>query len=309
MRLNDLTILLTGSTGFIGSHLSRKLELKYQILRHGRKNLQTICKKTYFRLDVTGCSNWKEYLKLVDVVIHLAASVHNKSSNQDLFNEVNVNGTLALAMQAADAGVKRFIFISSITVNGESTAPGFVFKPNDSHNPHTPYALSKSEAEQGLMKISKDTGMEVVIIRAPLVYGLKAPANFGQLIRLVHKNIPLPLGAIHNKRSLVGVDNLVDLITTCIDHPKAANQIFLVSDDHDISTSDLLKTMIVAAGNKPMLVPVSVGVLRFLARFLGKSSVIDRVSSNLQVNINHTKDTLGWKPLVSFEEGIRRCFK
>lgn len=242
--------------------------------------------------------------------MHLAAIAHGKNKSTNIgkeFEEVNTLGTLKLAEQSASSGVRRFIYISSIGVNGLSTEDPF--KYSDTQNPQEPYAVSKSEAEIGLRKISNDMGMEVVIIRPPLVYGANAPGNFGKFSDLAKKNLPLPLGAINNKRSLVGVDNLVDLITTCIGHPKAANQTFLVSDDNDVSTSDLLKSMIVAAGKKPRLIPVPVSVLRFLAGFLGKSPVIDRMSSNLQVDICHTKDTLGWQPPVSFEEGIRRCFK
>lgn len=303
-------VLLTGSRGFLGRHLLAHLvnRLELTVTECVRNNATG--EDSVLIPDINSRTEWSGALDQVDCVLHLAAIAHGKNKSTNIgkeFEEVNTFGSLRLAEQSALAGVRRFIYISSIGVNGLSTEDPF--KYSDTPNPQEPYAVSKSEAEIGLRKIAEESGMEVVILRPPLVYGANAPGNFGKFSGLAKKNLLLPLGAINNKRSLVGIDNLVDLITTCIDHPKAANQTFLVSDDHDVSTSDLLKSMIVAAGKKPRLIPVPVSVLRFFTGLLGKASVIDRMSSNLQVDISHTNDTLGWQPPVSFEEGIRRCFK
>lgn len=307
-----MATLLTGATGFIGSHLlSLSTESEFKAVVRNSNCSNSVRDDVCYIGEISSLTNWSEAFNGVSVVVHLAGSAHNtKEVTSEILRygrEVNVAGTLNLANQAAASGIKRFIFISSITVNGLMIKKPFVF--NDAPNPQEHYAACKNEAEVGLQKISENTGMEVVIIRPPLVYGANAPGNFGKLTTLAKKNLPLPLGAVDNKRSLVGIDNLVDLIKTCIDHPKAANQTFLVSDDNDVSTSHLLRSMILSAGKTPLLLPVPVSILRFFAGLLGKASVIDRMSSNLQVDISHTKSTLGWKPPVSFEEGIRRCFK
>jgi len=236
----------------------------------------------------------------------MAAKAHVAGIPLAEFIQLNTDATINIAKAAAHSGVRRFIFLSSIGVNGIcNTKP---FSINDTPMPVEDYAVSKRNAEIGLKQIAADTGMEVVIIRPPLVYGANAPGNFGKLVKLAEKNLPLPLGAIHNKRSLVALDNLVDLMVTCIDHPKAANQTFLVSDDQDVSTTELLQMMTRAAGKKPLLLPVPVSWLKLAGKFIGKQAVIDRLCGNLQVDISHTKETLAWKPPVSVEEGIARCF-
>lgn len=307
-----MATLLTGATGFIGSHLlSLSTESEFKAVVRNSNVSNSIGDDIFYIDAISSLTNWSEAFNGVSVVVHLAGSAHNTKQITDEIlrygREVNVAGTLNLASQAAASGIKRFIFISSITVNGIMTKKPFAF--DDAPNPQEHYAACKNEAEVGLKKIAKETGMEVVIIRSPLVHGASAPGNFGKLTTLAKKNLPLPLGAIDNKRSLVGIDNLVDLIITCINHPKAANQTFLVSDDNDVSTSHLLRSMILSAGKRPFLLPVPVNIIRFFAGLLGKASVIDRLSSNLQIDISHTKSTLGWKPPVSFEEGIRRCFE
>jgi nucleoside-diphosphate-sugar epimerase len=304
-----MKILLTGAAGFLGCHLYKELCIDHDVIGTVR-DVADKRDNHYFEIFVSPNTNWKSLLSGINCVLHTAALAHvldTNGSSLEQFRLINTLSTLRLAEQAASAGVERFIFISSIGVNGLGS--GKPFRYDDTPNPQEPYAVSKYEAEIGLQKIAKETGMEVVIIRPPLVYGAKSPGNFGKFSALAKKNLPLPLGAVDNKRSLVGIDNLVDLITTCINHPKAANQTFLVSDDNDVSTSYLLKSMILAAGKTPLLLPVPVSLLKFFAGLLGKASVIDRMSSNLQVDISHTKSTLCWKPPVSFEEGIRRCFK
>jgi nucleoside-diphosphate-sugar epimerase len=249
-------------------------------------------------------------LRPSDVVVHLASRAHVVSEEVPEpiaeYRRINTNVTLELAKKAAQAGIKRFVFISSIGVNGNiNTRP---FTAEDQPNPAEPYALSKWEAEQGLWQIQQETGIEIVIIRPPLVYGLGAPGSFGSLIRWVEKGIPLPLGAIHNNRSLMGVDNLVDLITCCIDHPAAANQVFLASDGEDLSTTELLRAVGKAMGKPVRLIPVPAGLLQFGATLLGKKAMAQRLLGSLQVDISKTCELLDWKPPYTVEEGLRRCF-
>jgi nucleoside-diphosphate-sugar epimerase len=220
--------------------------------------------------------------------------------------DVNVAGTLNLAAQASEAGVERFVFLSSIGVNGNANTSAF--SETDLPRPEGDYAQSKLEAEQGLWDIQRRTGMEIVILRPPLVYGPDAPGNFNSLVRWVQKGVPLPLGAINNKRSLVALDNLVDLIITCIDHPAAANQVFLAGDGQDVSTTELLRGVGQAMGKPARLIPVPAGMLTFGAGLLGKKAVAQRLLGSLQVDISKARNLLGWEPPLSVEEGLRRCF-
>ena len=224
------------------------------------------------------------------------------------FRRVNVDGTLNLGRQAAAAGVRRFVFVSSIKVNGEDTPSGRRFSNGDAPTPQDPYGISKMEAEQGLRQIAADTGMEVVIVRPPLVYGPGVKANFAALMRAVQRGIPLPLTSVtHNRRSFVALDNLVDLLITCIDHPAAANQTFLVSDGEDLSTADLLRRLGSAMEKPARLFPVPPSLLQLGANLLGKGDMAQRLLGNLQVDISHTRQTLGWTPPVSVDEGLRRA--
>jgi nucleoside-diphosphate-sugar epimerase len=221
------------------------------------------------------------------------------------FRKVNVEGTLNLARQAVENGVKRFIFISSIKVNGEFTdSTHKVFQSDDKPNPIDPYGISKFEAEEGLRQLSKETGLEVIIIRPPLVYGPGVKANFLSMMKWVNRGIPLPLGSINNKRSLVALDNLVDLIVTCIHHPKAKNQTFLVSDGEDLSTSDLLKRMASAMNKKLLLIQIPVICLKLCAILIGRKNLSQRLMSSLQVDITKTRDLLGWNPPVSIDQAM-----
>lgn len=222
------------------------------------------------------------------------------------FRRVNVEGTLQLARQAAKAQVRRFVFVSSIKVNGEWTEPGRPFLADALPDPRDPYGISKSEAEQRLRNLAEETGMEVTIVRPPLVYGPGVKANFMALMTWLVRGVPLPLGAIHNARSLVAIDNLVDLIVTCVDHPAAANQTFLVSDDEDLSTADLLRRMGRALGKPARLVPVPQRLLTLGAMVLGKPGVAQRLCGSLQVDIAKTRELLAWNPPVSVDEGLRR---
>jgi nucleoside-diphosphate-sugar epimerase len=224
------------------------------------------------------------------------------------YRRVNVDGTLNLARQAAESGVSRFVFVSSIKANGEQTGKGMRFTADQQPAPDDAYRISKLEAEQALQGVAEETGMEVVVIRPPLVYGPGVKGNFATMIKLVAKGLPLPLGAVHNKRSLVALDNLVDLIITCIDHPGAANQVFLAGDGTDLSTTELLRGIGNAMGKPARLIPVPPGLLMFGAGLLGKKDVAQRVLGSLQVDISKARNLLGWEPPLSVEEGLRRCF-
>jgi nucleoside-diphosphate-sugar epimerase len=225
----------------------------------------------------------------------------------DAYREVNVEGTRRLAEQAAAAGVRRFVFLSSVKVNGEETTSHSPFRADDPPAPKDAYGQSKWEAEEALVEIAERTGMEVVIIRPPLVYGPGVKGNFASMMKWVAKGVPLPLGAIDNRRSLVALDNLVDLITVCIDHPAAANQVFLAGDGEDLSTTELLRRVGKAMGRPARLLPVPTGLLRLGAAMLGKGDMARRLLGSLQVDISRTRDVLGWEPPVSVDEGLRRA--
>lgn len=307
-------LLLTGSTGFLGTALARWLvdDDRYQLVAASRSgvtnpdsNFQPVIVSDY-----GAATDWTQALSGVDVVIHTAARVHvmADSTKDPLyeFRKVNLEGTLNLGRQAANARVKRFIFISSIKVNGESTALGKPFSADDLPEPADPYSISKWETEVGLHQLAKETGIEIVIIRPPLVYGPGVKANFLSMMRWVNKGVPLPLGAIHNKRSLVALDNLVDLIITCVEHPAAANQTFLAGDDEDLSTTELLQRMGKALGKPARLIPFPSGLLSLAAFLLGKRDVAQRLCGSLQVDISKTRELLGWNPPVSVDECLRK---
>ncbi len=306
-----MQVLVTGANGFVGRSLCLALpDDGYAVLAAVRSlDKQFIDVDQVLITSIGKTTDWSSALQNVDVVVHLAARVHvmNEVAVDALaeFRKVNVEGTLNLAMQAAKAGVKRFIFVSSIKVNGEHTLADCPFTANDDANPQDPYGISKHEAEQGLLLIAQQTGMEVVIIRPPLVYGAGVKANFASMMRVVKRGIPLPLGAIHNKRSFVYVGNLVSLIVRCIDHPAAANQVFLVSDGCDLSTTELLQKCAVALGVKARLLPVPQKLLAFSLALLGKRAVAQRLSGNLQVDISKAHSLLGWEPPVSVEDGLK----
>ena len=302
-------VLITGANGFIGRALTNLLlEKGYDIVAASRElNTDFSSTVTPFRVSDLSNQNWSDALEQTDCIIHLAGRVHilNESIINPLeeFYKINTLGTLNLAQQAVKSNVKRFIFISSIGVNGNQTLKPF--REQDTPSPVDPYAISKHQAEQGLKKIAKETGLEVVIIRPPLVYGKNAPGNFKRLIDIVYKSIPLPLGAINNKRSLIYIDNLVDLIANCVEHPKASNQTFLVSDDNDISTTDLIKNIAKALNRKIILIPIPMPVIKIIARIFGKQNAIQKLCGSLQIDISHTKKTLDWKPPYTFNTGMQ----
>jgi len=293
-------IFITGANGFVGRLLTSTIDFDNTatILRATRIN-------TYndgeIPIDFSKAFNIANHLSEVDVIIHCAARVHVMNDNTDdplaAFRTVNTQGTLRLAQQAAESGVKRFIFISSIKVNGESTEIGCPFTPRDNYIPDDPYGLSKYDAEVGLREIAQKSRMEVVIIRPPLVYGPGVQGNFLSMLRWMNKGLPLPLGGIvENKRSLVSLSNLVDLIITCIEHPNAANQTFLVSDDHDLSTTQILAYIAQALNVPNRLLSIPSSWLKWAAKLLNKPAISQRLCGSLQVDISQTKELLNWAP-------------
>ncbi|WOE67795.1 SDR family oxidoreductase [Aeromonas allosaccharophila] len=303
-------ILITGSNGFLGSWLVNTYQGKKLSLLD-RDPVSKHSGYPYLSAEINSTDDYSQALVGCDAVIHCAARVHimdDKVENPlSLYREANTAGALNLARQAMYNGIKRFIFISSIKVNGESSQKGQPFTAKDDRLPQDSYGLSKSEAEVQLLDLAKGSEMEVVIIRPTLVYGPGVKANFASLFRLVSKGIPLPFGCINkNKRSLVSIDNLVDLIVTCIDHPNAANQVFLVSDDHDLSTSEIVHEMAIALGKSAWQLPVPMWCYKLAGKLFNKSDVIDRLTGSLQVDIRHTKETLNWMPPQSLQAGFKQ---
>jgi len=308
--------LVTGANGFVGWALCNRLCKDGFFLRRATRAITTLPNETT-AIEIASISSetdWSAGLKSVQQVVHLAARVHemNEISSNALtdFRRVNVEGTANLARQAAAAGVRRFVFLSSIKVNGEFTEMGQPFTADSLPTPQDPYGVSKHEAEQLLNEIATETGMEVVIIRPPLVYGPGVKANFESMMRWLSRGIPLPLAAIkNNRRSLVALDNLVDLIVTCLNHPAAANQTFLVSDGEDLSTADLMKRICEAWGRRANLYYVPPELLKLGAAVFRKHAIYQRLCGSLQVDISKTSHLLGWAPPVSVDEGLRRAAK
>ncbi|HWU34474.1 MAG TPA: SDR family oxidoreductase, partial [Methylovorus sp.] len=309
-----MKILVTGVNGFVSKAICARFINEGLAVRGSLRSesQQSAIIDIFYTGELTPYTNWAEGLQGIDVVIHLAARVHVMSDTSadplQAFRRVNVDATLNLARQAAAMGVKRFIFLSSIKVNGEATLPGQAFYADDRPAPGDAYGISKYEAEQALLSLAKETGMEVVIIRPPLVYGPGVKANFASMMRWLERGIPLPLAAItHNRRSLVSLDNLVDLIVTCLDHPAAANQIFLVRDGEDMSTVELLKRMGMAQGTPARLFYLPLPLLKWGAILLNKPGIYQRLCGSLQVDITKTQELLGWRPPISVDEGLRRA--
>ncbi|CAH7389366.1 UDP-glucose 4-epimerase [Vibrio chagasii] len=305
-----MKILVTGSTGFVGARVVELAEERdWAVVPVMRENTE-LPPNVFLVSSIGPDTDWSNAFEGVGCVVHCAARVHQMNeSEQDAlasYRDINTLGTLNLAKQAAEAGVKRFVFVSSIKVNGEFTEPSSPFLPNLDYIPKDPYGLSKYEAEVALAKLSKETGLEVVIVRPPLVYGPGVKANFLSMMRMVEKGIPLPFGAIHNKRSLVYVDNLSSLILTCCEHPAAPGHTFLASDNQDVSTSQLIRAIALSMDKSPRLLPIPMSWIRGGASVLRKQHLAQRVCGNLQVETRYTEEILGWIPPVTFEDGINK---
>ncbi|QEY60438.1 SDR family oxidoreductase [Pseudomonas sp. C27(2019)] len=309
--MNANRLLLTGSTGFVGGAIQQRIlvDEQYDLTIAVRREVGAPSTVHAVQVaDLTAQTDWTDALQGIDVVIHSAARVHvmNETSADPLaeFRKVNVEGTLALARQAVAAGVKRFVFVSSIKVNGEGTTLGQPYTADAAVNPSDPYGVSKYEAEQALLALAQETGLEVAIVRPVLVYGPGVKANFRSMMKWVQRGVPLPLGSIHNKRSLVALDNLVDLILTCVEHPGAINQVFLASDGNDLSTTQMLQQLGVALGKPARLLPVPMSWLNLAFSLLGKRDFTQRLCGSLQVDIAKNEQLLGWTPPVSVEEAM-----
>jgi nucleoside-diphosphate-sugar epimerase len=307
-----MKILVTGANGFLGESLI------YSLIENGHSVLGSVRQLRAVENAIPAVSvgqidaetDWQHAVGNCEAVIHTAARVHIQSSHdspadQHLFDSINVDGTLNLASQAAAYGVKRFIFISTIKVNGERTTLGHPYRATDVPNPQDPYGVSKFKAEIGLRQIAQQTGMEVVIIRPPLIYGRGVKGNFQTMLRFVKNRIPLPFGCIEsNRRSFVGLDNLISLITICLSHPSAANNTFLVSDNEDVSTAELIKKLGKAINKPPVLIPISLNYLNRMLGLLGKSHTFEKIAGTLQVDISATYEQLDWRPIISLDEGL-----
>ena len=311
-------VLVTGASGFVGNAVVRRLvedgtsgEVVAAVRRldmswpNGVRPIQVG--------DLMATTDWSAALQGVDALVHCAARVHvmqdTATDPEETYRQINTLGTLNLANQAAKAGVRRFVFVSSIKVNGEATLPGQPFKADDIPAPSDPYGVSKMEAEQGLRELSERTGMEVVVVRPVLVYGPGVKANFASMMRWVARGVPLPLGHINNARSIVALDNLVDLLITCLKHPAAAGQIFLASDGEDVSTTELLRRTAQAMGKSARLLPVPASWLEFGAALLGKRAVAQRLCSSLQVDIEKNRRLLGWRPPFTLDECLKKTVR
>lgn len=305
-----MKVLVSGANGFVGSALCPRLAA----LRH--TVIPTVRRPSGIADEVIlyGVESWKTALKGCDSVIHLAACAHvMQNQHRDpiqAFRADNVDTTIELAKHAVDAGVRRFVFMSSIKVNGEKTDPGCSFSHDDPVDPKDPYAISKWEAEQGILELAKSTGLEVVIIRPPLVYGPGVKGNFATLIKWVKNGIPLPLGgAIHNRRSMMALDNLVNFTALCADiqaSPNAKGQVFLVSDGEDVSTAELLRKVAKAYRRNSRLFRVPEGLMRVAARWMGKASIADRLFGSLVIDDSKARQILGWHPASSMDEQLQR---
>ena len=306
-----MRILVTGGSGFVGRSVCEQIGSEeidvFPVVRSPDKAASS--SKCIIVRDIGPDTGWQKILSGTDVIIHAAARVHvAKDTAADplaAYRHINVAGTLNLARQAADAGVKRFIFLSSIKVNGDNTTIDRPFRANDQANPGDAYGRSKYEAEVGLQQLSQVSGMDVVVIRPPLVYGPGVRANFLTMMRWVHRGWPVPFGNVENRRSLVALDNLVDLIKTCCVHPAAANQVFLISDDEDVSTTELLRRIGVALQRPARFFPLPPALVRAFAAIAGKHGQVARLLGSLQVDIDKTRKLLGWSPVVNMEAALQ----
>ena len=306
------TVLVTGANGFVGKHLCDFLRVRNYRVRSAVRALASAGSPEDEEVvqigNIDEKTDWREALDGADAVVHLAARAHvlDESAADPLaeFRKVNTAGTERLALQAADAGVARLIYISSVKAAADMTKRPSL--ESDAPTPSDPYGQSKKEAEELLLRIAQQGQIETVIVRPPLVYGPGVGGNFFRLLNVVHKRIPLPLRSIENRRSLVSVYNLCDLIAHCIEHPHAANQVFNVSDDCDMSTPQLLRAIGCAMNRRTFLVPLPSTVMRKVFSILGRAEDFDRLFGSLQVSIDKAEEVIEWSPLMSFDEGLKK---
>ena len=308
-------ICVTGANGFIGNSVCKTLSCSGKITKGFVRTLNPSLNLFGIQYvpvgDISLNIDWKNHLLNYNSIIHCAGIAHSmgQKHGSDAYSLVNIEGTRQLAEQAVKAGIKRIVFLSSIKVNGESNKKNHcnkIFTHNDIPDPKDCYATSKFEAENVLWEVSAKTGLEIVVLRLPLVYGEDVKGNLMRLIRLVNLGVPLPLGMVNNQRSMIGIDNLIDLIIRCIDHPDAAGKTFLVSDGEDLSTPELIRLIASSMGRKANLFPLPIFMLKFLGSVFGKREEINRLVGSLRIDNSYTKEILNWDPPINVEEGIRR---
>lgn len=310
--MNNQFTLVTGANGFVGSALMKMLSERLIPARGITRGIPQDSRSMQVP-PLEFASNLHPCLDGCSSIVHLAARVHcenaNRINSNALYHRANVEGTMNLARQAAESGVRRFIFVSSIKVNGAGTSPGKPFKSHDSAKPIDAYAVSKLNAELALRELADKTALEVVIVRPPLVYGPGVGANFRRMMDWIYRGWPLPLNSISNRRSLVALENLLDLLVVCLTHPAAINEIFLISDESDISTPELLRRTAYWMGKSAKLIPFPVEILRLGAGLFGKSEMAGRLCDSLQVDISHTRDLLNWRPPIAMDAALKETTK
>ncbi|SER65606.1 NAD-dependent epimerase/dehydratase family protein [Halopseudomonas bauzanensis] len=308
--ISPCRVLITGAAGFIGrkliGNLSKRPGLSLVASSRSQKIIHPdVCMVKSPSLEPG--SDWRKLLIGIDTVVHLAGRAHmlkDQTATMALFHTINCEGTLEFARQASESGVKRFVFISSIGVNGSQTF-GHPFTEQSLPAPEADYGVSKLEAEQGLWDLLTGSQMELVVIRPPLVYAADAPGNFGRLLRLVKTGLPLPFGLTHNQRSMVALENLVDFIALCMEHPKAANETFLISDQHDMSTPDIIRHIAHGMGREARFLPVTIKLLELGAALIGKRKLIEQLCGSLVVDSTKSHDLLGWRPIIGAEQALQ----
>lgn len=295
-----MTTLVTGSTGFVGKELAkRKQKFRYVV----RTDVNHSFEDYYVVPTIDSTTEWNHCFDGIDSIIHLAGLAHNKSFSEFEYRSVNTQGTLRLALKAAEAGVRRFVFVSSIGVNGSTSFEG-PYLPSDTAKPHNFYALSKYEAELGLWDLSKKTGLEVVVIRPTLVYGPNAPGNFGRLIELIKKAPVLPFGLANNHRDFISVQNLADLLIVCTTHDNAAGNTFLASDNETVSIKEFTKAIGEGIGKNVLQFPIPMGVFKLVGKISGNSAIMEQLFGDLQVDSSNLKEILDWTPPLTMKQAM-----